>query len=184
MPALKQRAQQAAEAPAVEEAAEETDLERLSRIMGATVDSEGDVQYMQESDIPGDAALPDKLWARKYIQQSKGGGGASSAAAAAPAVKKAATPAPAKTGALSARASASLAHLHAGPALKSVSAAPTPGWKGRATTTPSSPGNDGHQSSLAKLTTCARVAAASPVASPQVVRKAPAKAWRRVCKRV
>ncbi len=94
VPAWKQRAQQAAEAPAEEEAAaEETDLERLSRIMGATVDSESDVQYMQESDIPGDAALPDKLWARKFIQQSKSGG-----APAAPATKKASAPAPAKAG--------------------------------------------------------------------------------------
>jgi hypothetical protein len=46
-------------------ASEESDMEKMSRIMGAPVESEEDVTFMQDSDIPADAALPDKLWARK-----------------------------------------------------------------------------------------------------------------------
>lgn len=67
VPAWKQRAELAKLAP---KESEESDLEKLGRIMGAPVSVE-EIEFMHENDIPGSTSLPDKLWARKFLASSK-----------------------------------------------------------------------------------------------------------------
>jgi hypothetical protein len=98
VPAWKQRAQAAKEPPKeTYEEVVESDMAKLSRIMGAPIESEEEVclllwllfcsyflwskiEFMQEGDIPATTALPDKLWARKYLQSFKKTSSASSRA--------------------------------------------------------------------------------------------------------